>query len=366
MAVTPGTRLGPYEILTPLGAGGMGEVYKAKDLKLGREVAIKVLREDLVSGPERLRRFEQEARSASSLNHPNIVHIYDIGEQDSTRFIAMEYVERKTVREVLAAGSLPTKKLLQVAAQIADGLAKAHSAGIVHRDLKPENLHGDERWVREDPGLRTRQVDARTFRSRSRPASADAVTPTSPTPRARRRSWVALGRVGAVAAFLAVATYLDVGGPKQRFSGGAPPPRIESIAVLPLDNLSGDPEQDYFADGMTEALIANLAEISALKVISRTSAMRYKGSDKPPPDIARELGVDAIIEGSALRVGDRVRITAQLIEAATDQHLWAESYERDLADMLGLQGEVSTDHCAGDPGQADKPGEQPLRQRSPG
>jgi TolB-like protein/DNA-binding winged helix-turn-helix (wHTH) protein/Flp pilus assembly protein TadD len=164
---------------------------------------------------------------------------------------------------------------------------------------------------------------------------------TSPTHRARRRPWVALALVGAVAAFLAVATYLDVGGLKRRLTGGATPGRIESIAVLPLDNLSGDPEQDYFADAMTEALIADLAKISALKIISRTSAMRYKGSDKPLPDIARELGVDAIIEGSALRVGDRVRITAQLIEAATDQHLWAGSYERDLTDILALQREVA-------------------------
>ncbi|MEE9264953.1 MAG: serine/threonine-protein kinase, partial [Vicinamibacteria bacterium] len=140
MSLQPGTRLGSYEIVSLLGAGGMGEVYKAKDLKLGRDVAIKVLREDLASDPERLRRFEQEARAASSLNHPNIVTIHDIGEHEGTRYIAMEYVEGKTLREMLGGEPLSTKKLLKLSTQIADGLAKAHSAGIVHRGLKPENL----------------------------------------------------------------------------------------------------------------------------------------------------------------------------------------------------------------------------------
>ncbi|MDQ5858807.1 MAG: hypothetical protein M3542_11105, partial [Acidobacteriota bacterium] len=118
-------------------------------------------------------------------------------------------------------------------------------------------------------------------------------------------------------------------------------PRIASLAVLPLENLSRDPEQEYFADGMTEALITDLAKIQALRVISRTSIMQYKGAKKPLPQIAKELGVDAVIEGSVMRAGDRVRITAQLIEAATDRHLWAESYERDLRDVFALQSDVA-------------------------
>ncbi|MBI4467630.1 MAG: tetratricopeptide repeat protein, partial [Acidobacteria bacterium] len=122
---------------------------------------------------------------------------------------------------------------------------------------------------------------------------------------------------------------------------GTGAPRIESIAVLPLENLSRDPEQEYFADGMTEALISDLAQISALRVISRTSVMQYKGVRRPLPEIARELNVDAVVEGSGQRVGDRVKITAQLIHAPTDKHLWAESYERDLRDVLTLQSEVA-------------------------
>ena len=140
MTLVAGTRLGPYEILSPLGAGGMGEVYRARDSRLGREVAIKVLPAALGSDPERLKRFEREARSASALNHPNIVTIYDIGAADSVSYIAMELVQGEPLRVVLAEGALPTKRLLQIGAQIAEGLAKAHAAGIVHRDLKPENV----------------------------------------------------------------------------------------------------------------------------------------------------------------------------------------------------------------------------------
>ncbi len=140
MTLSAGTRLGPYEIISPLGAGGMGEVYRARDTRLSREVAIKVLPGELSSDRERLSRFEQEARSASALNHPNIITVYDIGQAESVSYIAMELVEGKTLRELVAAGPLAVRKLLPIAAQVAEGLAKAHAAGIVHRDLKPENL----------------------------------------------------------------------------------------------------------------------------------------------------------------------------------------------------------------------------------
>ncbi len=140
MTVSAGTRLGSYEVLSPLGAGGMGEVYRARDLRLGREVALKVLPEALAADPDRLSRFEQEARAASALSHPNIVAIHEIGREGATAFIAMELVDGKTLRELVAAGPMPIRKMLGVGAQVADGLAKAHGAGIVHRDLKPENV----------------------------------------------------------------------------------------------------------------------------------------------------------------------------------------------------------------------------------
>ncbi len=140
MSLVPGTRLGSYEIVSVLGQGGMGAVYRARDLKLGRVVALKVLSPELSSDSERLRRFEQEARAASSLSHPNIVHIYDVGESEGLRYIAMELAEGATLRRVLAEGPLASERLLQLARQLAEGLAKAHAAGIVHRDLKPENI----------------------------------------------------------------------------------------------------------------------------------------------------------------------------------------------------------------------------------
>ncbi len=140
MTLGAGTKLGPYEILGQIGAGGMGEVYRAKDPRLGREVAIKVLPAAFSQDADRLARFEQEARSASALNHPNIVTIHEIGKANGSSYIAMELVDGPSVRELLAEGVVPTKKLLDVTVQIAEALAKAHGAGIVHRDLKPENV----------------------------------------------------------------------------------------------------------------------------------------------------------------------------------------------------------------------------------
>jgi len=169
------------------------------------------------------------------------------------------------------------------------------------------------------------------------------VSPRRGTPW-RAPTWIALA---AVALFAVAVAGLNVGGLRERLLravGGRPAvssPKIESIAVLPLANLSGDPQQDYFADGMTEELIATLGRLGALRVISRTSVMRYKKTEKPLPQIAKELNVDAVIEGSVLRAGNRVRITAQLIEASTDRHLWAETYDRDLQDVLTLQSEVA-------------------------
>ena len=438
MPLATGTRLGHYEILEPIGSGGMGEVYRARDTKLDRQVALKLLREELTTDPRRVKRFEQEARAASALNHPNIVHIYDIGEHEGRPFIAMELVEGRTLRALLDSGPLPTKTLLDLGTQLAEGLAKAHAAGIVHRDLKPENIVVTEEGLLkildfglaklvpgpspEDSEVKTRTkatvegtilgtvpymspeqaagrpVDFRSdqfalgsilyematgrvaFEKETIPQTQAAIIEAEPRPLAElnpqlpgqltaivrrclskdpqqrydstrdlsrelaslqqteapvnRRRFL-LRAAGVFAAVLVIALGL------QLRRSVLEPPSIDSLAVLPLKNLSGDPEQEYFADGMTEALISDVAKIGSLKVISSTSALRYKNTDKPLPQIARELNVDAVLEGSVLRVGERVRINAQLIEAATDQHLWADSYERDLRDVLSLQREVA-------------------------
>jgi serine/threonine protein kinase len=140
MSTVTGKRLGPYEILSPLGAGGMGEVYRARDERLKRDIAVKILPPELAADPERRSRFEREARAASALSHPNILTMYDIGSHDSTVYIAMELVEGATLKDLIASGPLPVKKLLELSVQIAEGLAAAHAAGIVHRDLKPANI----------------------------------------------------------------------------------------------------------------------------------------------------------------------------------------------------------------------------------
>ena len=188
MPLQTGTRLGPYEILAPLGAGGMGEVYRARDTRLGREVAIKVLPVALASDPERLKRFEREARSASSLNHPNIVTIYDIGSADSVSYIAMEVVNGESLRTVLAEGALPVRRLLQIGAQIAEGLAKAHAAGIVHRDLKPENV-----MVTEDGHVKILDFGLAKL---TQPDSSGSNATIAPTVSGGTEEGVILGTVG--------------------------------------------------------------------------------------------------------------------------------------------------------------------------
>ena len=453
MPLAPGSRLGPYEILTLLGAGGMGEVYRARDPRLDRVVAIKVLPAAVSTDPDRLKRFEQEARAASALNHPNILAIFDFGTHGSEPYVVSELLDGETLRDRLAGGPLPARKATDYATQIAEGLAAAQERGIVHRDLKPENLfvtvdgrikildfglaklrqseisgvsltqaptlaveteagvvmgtvgymspeqvrgriadprsdifafgavlyemltgrrafqgatradtlsatltgepefggaHPDvspalqrivRRCLEKNPHERFQSARDLAFALReSSTASTASQRIASPAPRSRPVLW--LGLLG-LAAALAALFALNVGGLRERLLVASGPARIQSLAVLPLENLSRDPEQEYFADGMTEELIANISQISALRVISRTSVMGYKGAKKPLPEIARALNVESLIEGSILRSGERVRITVQLIEAKSDKHLWAKSYERDLKDVLALQSEVA-------------------------
>jgi len=445
----PGARLGPYEIVAPIGAGGMGEVYRARDTRLERDVALKVLPADALADETAQARLLREARTASKLNHPNVCTIHEVGEADGQVYIAMELVEGQSLAARLAEGALLPEELLRYGQQVADALSHAHEHGVVHRDFKSANIvitpEGRakvldfglaKRFAGEDltaattvsqpsltePGavagtlaymapeqLRGRPADARSdiwalgvvlyemaggrrpFQGMTGFELSSAIlseappplSPTVPVPvaavierclakepgqryqrasevrvvleairagtvvpwvtwryRVAHRPWQTLGL--ALVLTVAVAVGLDLGGMRGRLLGrGTAAAAFQSLAVLPLENLSGNPEQEYLAAGMHDALVTNLGQLAGLKrVIARGSVMRYKGTSKSPREIARELNVSGLITGTVLRSGDRVRITAQLIDPATQAQVWAQSYERELRDVLSLENDI--------------------------
>ena len=403
-----GRRLAHFQIEEKLGSGGMGVVYRAKDTKLDRDVAIKVLRDELASDPDRLRRFEQEARAASALDHPNIITIHDIAESEGIRYIVMQYAEGQTFRELLTDGPLSTEKILRLSTQIAEGLAKAHAAGIIHRDLKPENLMvtGDGYVKILDFGLAKllpeQEADSEAATITKEGTVAGAVLGTasymSPEqalgkPLDTRTDVFSLGTVlyematgkkpfqgeTAVALFdelLHTAppppTSLNPQLPKEidtivqkalekdprdryksakellaaihavsqnQFTPG--PPTQKSIVVLPFENMSPDPEQEYFCDGMAEEIINALTHVKNLRVVARTSAFSFKRKQIDIREIGNKLGVETVLEGSVRRSGNRLRITAQLINVADGYHLWSERFDREMRDVFDIQDEIS-------------------------
>ncbi len=447
-------RIGHFRIVERIGAGGMGEVYRARDEHLDRDVALKVLPEGLLTDEQARRRFRREALALSRLNHPHVAIIHDFATYDGTDVLVMEYVAGQSMSDRLASGAIREEEAIRLAAQLAEGLVAAHADGVIHRDLKPANLRilpdgrlkildfglaalrqptraeeptrtvtaegaiagtlpymapeqlrGEEtdartdiyavgvtlyemvtgrqpfrdtntlrlaeailhepcappsriahalsspleqiilKCVEKDPSLRYQSatdvlVDLRRLTAAR---ASSAVVATGPIRRRGRRwPWIAAAGAFGVVIIAALtlawrAGYLGPPAPARTGTGQS----VRSIAVLPLENLSRDPQQEYFADGMTEALTTNLAKIRALKVISRTSVMQYKATQKTVPQIGRELGVDAVVEGSVLRVGDRVRVTARLVNATAGENVWAEDYDREVRDVLELHGEVA-------------------------
>ena len=375
MPLSAGTRLGPYEILAPVGAGGMGEVYRARDPRLGREVAIKILR---AKYPDRLQR---EARAIAALNHPHICAIYDIGPD----YLVMEYVDGVPLK-----GPLPHAEARRLATQIAQALEAAHARGITHRDLKPANILVTPSGVKLlDFGL-ARLADPDDPDATASIAGAVMGTPAYMSPeQARgepadarsdifsfgvvfyemlsgRRPFSGGSAVAAMAAILheeprpldaepelqAIVARCLRKSPRERFPsatellvalelGETPAPESQSIAVLPFANMSRDTDDEYFSDGLAEEIINSLTQIPGLKVIARTSAFAFKGRNEDIRKIAATLGVSNVLEGSVRRSANRLRITAQLIHAQDGTHLWSRRYDRELTDVFAVQDEIA-------------------------
>jgi serine/threonine protein kinase/tetratricopeptide (TPR) repeat protein len=433
VSLAAGARLGPYEIVAPVGSGGMGEVYRARDTRLGREVAIKTLREDASREPDRRRRFELEARAVAALNHPNILTIYDVGREGETAYLVTELLQGETLRARLSRSGLSWGEALGIAGVVTAGLAAAHAQGIVHRDLKPENVFltaggqvkildfGLAHWAAPTPAeaftegtttarltvsgaivgtsgymspeqIKGGRVDERSDifslgcvlyemltgeRPFARPSAAEtmaAVLAAPPPPLVGGVAPLPAGLDGVVlrclekdpgARFRSASELASVLAAIAAGTGAAGRTKAPSVAVLPFVNLSADPENEFFADGITEDVIAHLAKVRSLKVISRTSVMAFKKRPKSLREIGAALGAGTIVEGSVRRAGDRVRIVAQLIDAASDEHMWAETYDRDLHDIFAIQTDVALKIAASlqaelSPGERARIGRRPT------
>ncbi len=383
-----------YKIIEKIGEGGMGIVYKAEDTRLDRTVALKFLPPELLREKEAKKRFIQEAKAAAALDHPNICTVYEVDEADGQTFIAMSYIEGQSLKDKLKEGPLNVDEAKDIALQVAEGLKEAHEKGIVHRDIKPANIMLTEKGQAKitDFGLaklswgvdltkpatimgtvaymspeqaRGEEVDHRTdiwslgamlyemlsgerpFQKAQEQALIYSILNDNPTPLSMLRSDIPTQIEHVIEKALAKKM-------KERYQHIAEligdlkeSPLItfakaeKSIVVLPFDDLSPDRDQEYFSDGLTEEVISDLSGISALRVISRSSAMTFKGTKKTAPEIAKQLNVQYVLEGSVRKAGNNLRITAQLIDATKDTHLWAEKYNGIIDDVFDIQEKVS-------------------------
>ena len=366
-----------------LGAGGMGEVYRARDSRLDRDVAIKVLPEPVAHDADRLRRFEHEARAIASLNHPHICQLYDIG----PGYLVLEFIDGEPLR-----GPVAAPEAVRQAIQIARALEAAHDRGIVHRDLKPTNVLITRdgtvklldfgvakllRPTREDdddfthtvahtiagavlgsPGyMSPEQAAGQTLDSRSDVFSFGIVLHELLSGVRASSDGDAFRSGQAPPALARIVQRCLAANPRERFQTmaevravlehasteltSAPSGHQPSIAVLPFANMSADKENEYFADGLAEEVINALAQVNGLQVTGRTSSFQFRGKDIELAEVGRRLNVHHLLEGSVRRAGNRVRVTAQLIKVSDGFHLWSERYDREWTDIFAIQDEIT-------------------------
>ena len=391
-----------YKIGGEIGRGGMGVVFKAEDIKLKRSVALKLLPFELSRFPEAKARFIREAQAAAALDHPNICTVYEVEEQEGQMHIAMAYIDGKSLKERIAQGPFKIEEALDIAVQVAEGLKEAHRKGIIHRDIKPANIMlTDKGQVKimdfglarlESAGDLTRtdvvmgtvaymspeqalgkKVDHRTdiwsfgcllyamlaghgpFQGEHEQVILQAIGHGDPQPIAALRRNIPAGLVRVLDTCLqknpldrypdAAALIRDLKSANLDVIASTPsaarrekPP---SIAVLPFTDMSSDKDQEYFGEGIAEELINALAHIQDLRVVARTSAFALKGMNLDIKDIGRKLDVKAVLEGSVRKAGNRLRVTAQLINVHDGFHLWSERFDREMADIFVIQDEIT-------------------------
>jgi serine/threonine protein kinase/Flp pilus assembly protein TadD len=397
-----GQTISHYRIIEKSGEGGMGMVYKAQDLKLDRPVAIKFLPPDLNASRENKQRFMREAKIVAGLNHPNILHIYDIDEQDGRLFFVMEFITGETLKshigKLKSGENISLQQAINWTIQIGQGLRVAHQKDIVHRDIKPENI-----MMTRDGLLKIMDFGIARLKSDTDISDTDTLSGTlaymSPeqaqgiTEDHRTDIWslgvmfyeMLTGELPFRAEHEAAWIYLIVNESplipsshdrripsaidscvmrmlekdrEQRFQSAdellktlsqvqsdlpevTQSAKTKAIALLPFQNISPDKESDYFSDGLTEELILNLSRLENMRVVSRTSIMQYKGTNKDIKTIGKELGVRYILEGSVRKLQNDLRITAQLVDVETDTQLWAGKYKGKLSDVFDIQEKVS-------------------------